>query len=213
VLGAPLVGAALDRRPRACAAIAVLVTLLALRPLVDDTLHPLRGPGSLQTTSRLEQYGAQYAGHPPGPLPGYAAAGRFLRDLGCRDVGLALGWDEWEHPLWVLLGPMRRVEHVAVTNVSARLEPRRPPFVPCAVVAGWGWDAARPDIEGRGYRLAWSDGRVKVFLPTGESGREAQRPRGGGPATAPGRPRAAISRSSAAATTRWPWAFRCQSRS
>jgi 4-amino-4-deoxy-L-arabinose transferase-like glycosyltransferase len=172
VLGAPLVGVTLGRHRRTGAAVAVLLLLFALRPLVDDTLHPLRGPGRVQTTSRLEQYGAVYARHPPSPLPGYAEAGRFVRGLGCRDVGLALGWDDWEHPLWVLLGPMRRVEHVAVTNDSARLEPRRPPFAPCAIVAGWDWDSARSDLEGRGYRLAWSEGGVKVFLPMDDSGRE-----------------------------------------
>jgi hypothetical protein len=54
----------------------------------------------------------------------------------CRTVGLKLGFDAFEYPIWMMLrnrGFAGRIDHYYVEHVSARLRPQAPP--PCAIIA------------------------------------------------------------------------------
>ena len=136
VLASPLVGVASDRFGRLSLAVAaVLMTVFAMRPLTVNRLAPLVGPHTVLNTPRIHQSFQTFGNQPSQRELGYVGAAEFLRSRKCADVGLLLGWDDWEHPLWVLLANGRgRIEHVAVTNRSAHLEGRRPAFAPCGIV-------------------------------------------------------------------------------
>jgi hypothetical protein len=55
---------------------------------------------------------------------------------GCGNVGLKLGFDAFEYPIWMMLrnrGFHGRIDHYYVEHVSARLASDAPP--PCAIIA------------------------------------------------------------------------------
>jgi len=163
VLASPLIALASDRFGKfALAFVAILMTMVAWPPLMLNRLAPLLGPSTVLNTSRVDLQFRMYSAY----KLGYVGAAEFLRSHGCADVGLLLSWDEWEHPLWVLRADGRgRIEHVAVTNNSARLAGRRPPFAPCGIVAGVDTVAQTLDLDEHCYRLSWSSPVLKVFLP------------------------------------------------
>ena len=167
VLAAPLVGVASDRFGRRSLAVAaVLLTVFALRPLTMNRLAPLVGPHTVRNTSRIHQTFQSFGNQPSQRELDYVGAAEFLRSRKCADVGVLLGWDDWEHPLWVLLENGRgRIEHVAVTNSSARLQGRRPAFTPCGIVVAVDTVAETLELDGRSYCNSWSSPVLKVFLP------------------------------------------------
>jgi hypothetical protein len=167
VLASPLVGVASDRFGRLSVAVAaILMTLFAMRPLAMNRLAPLVGPYTVLNTPRIHQSFQSFGNHPSQRELGYVGAAEFLRARKCADVGVLLGWDDWEHPLWVLLASGRgRIEHVAVTNSSARLEGRRPAFAPCGIVVAVHTVAESVELDGRSYCISWSGPVLKVFLP------------------------------------------------
>jgi hypothetical protein len=142
----------------------LFLAVCAWPPLVLNYLHPLLGERSVLKVARIDQY------FPFRPMvqAEYVGAAEFLRSRNCTEVGLVLGWDDFEHPLWVLLPELRaargRLEHVKVDNSSARLQLRYPPFTPCAVVRIGEATGDTLDIGAQSYRLTWSSGRMSVFV-------------------------------------------------
>ena len=168
VLASPLVGVAWEGSYRLILSATVLMTGLAARPLLQNRLAPLVGKHTVLNTPRLHQYFQAFSGGPDARERAYVAATTLLRAQNCADVGLLLGWDDWEHPLWVLLSEPEagegRIEHVEVTNSSARLASVRPAFAPCAIVVESVPVGDSIELEGRSYSLFWSSEGVKVFL-------------------------------------------------
>lgn len=87
---------------------------------------------------------------------------------GCAQVGLYLPDGEWEYPVWNLMAasglPGVRIEHVAVDNVSARLD--RGDFQPCAVFSTVPLPAGEfVGRDGSRYPLAWSLDPVYIYAP------------------------------------------------
>ena len=164
VLWSAAVGLAYEVHKKLLILTVLVMTLCASHPLLHMNLHPLLGERSVLRTSRVDQYFP----FRPDLKAEYMGAAEFLRSKECSDVGLVLGWDDFEHPLWVLLPELRmgrgRLEHVGVTNSSARLEEHRRPFTPCAVVAVSRVMFETVEIGGRSYRLGWSSHGMKVFL-------------------------------------------------
>lgn len=164
VLWSPAVGLIYELREKLLIVAALVMTLCAWPPLVHSYLHPLLGERSVLRTSRMDQYFP----FRPTLKADYIGAAEFLHSRGCAEVGLLLRWDDLEHPLWALLPEVwagrGRLEHVGVTNSSARLESRLRPFAPCAVVAVSNATCERLEVGGRSYRLAWSSNQMKVFL-------------------------------------------------
>ncbi len=191
VLAAPLVGVATEPwRQRRLVALALLAMgVLAVPPVVLNYLGPLALRANVFTVPRARQY-FHWFGQPSEPrLPDYLAGVAALHAMPCTDVGLLIGWDDWEHPWWVLVSeegrrPVR-IRHVAVENPSARLAGREPAFVPCGIVVGRREVGDGLEVDGRLYRLAWAGSDWRLFT---------------------------IVSSSPRATARWPDGARCQSR-
>ena len=152
-------------KARACELVGVVALVLVAwsRPfLFDNWSHPLVGEYSVLRANRRDQY--FFNG--PDKQDDYLGATSFLRGTDCRDVGLILSWRDWEYPIWALLPEARlsgRLEHVGVSDVSARLAARRPPFEPCAVLAVGAPDADSIQVERRAYRLSWAGRSTRVY--------------------------------------------------
>jgi hypothetical protein len=165
VLAAPLAGLVLTELlpTRGSVAVSLLLVAGALPCLVSLRPRPLlvadkvAEPGILQA-SRMDLYfsGAKYLEPPYSHMVG------AIQDAGCRQVGLALGGNSAEYPLWVMLGAPRsgvRLEWLVGGTPSARFA--APDFVPCAVVcqncpASWTQVHGLPEV----YR----NGRFRLFL-------------------------------------------------
>ena len=68
----------------------------------------------------------------------FALAADRLKDLGCRDIGLVTGEDDWEYPLWPLLQQRGmkniRIEHIDISGPTSGLKYPLGDFHPCAEV-------------------------------------------------------------------------------
>ena len=164
VLWSSVVGTVFQSHARLFAVTAMMMTCWALPFMVLSRSHPLIGAHSVLATDQILQ-SFRYNGANAAKFVG---AAEFLRSRGCAEVGLLVNWNGLEYALWVVLPEMRagrgRLEHVGVTNSSVLLESRRPPFVPCAVVAQYGPAVGTLEIGERTYHHAWSSGEVSVFL-------------------------------------------------
>jgi hypothetical protein len=165
VLASPLVGVALGRHRRLAVAGAIGFCALALPSLAMTWPRPLVGKDSVITMPRDAQ---RFRNH-PGLRPAYEAAAGVVGDMGCRRVGLILGWDGWEYPLWPLLrdrlGPGLSMEHVLVQNASRRFAPSGG-GAPCALVV------VEPRLgdtviwQGRAFVRRWVSGSIRVYEPS-----------------------------------------------
>jgi hypothetical protein len=115
----------------------VLFVVTSQFALFYNESRPLIGARSIFTVPRLEQY---FRNKPDLQAP-YTYAATLVQDKRCAEIGLWLGGNTWEYPLWILLNVGGtdgvRVEHVRVSNQSARasLHGGVNNFVPCAIVA------------------------------------------------------------------------------
>lgn len=162
VLWTPFIGWAASRilHGRAVAPVAIACMLGSLPVLLMSPQKPLLSRSNVFEVSRDQQYFVKRAtlAQP------YFSAAHVLRDLNCHYVGLLLGDDDWEYPLWVLANrPGMRFDHVAVTNVSERLAGSGAPDVPCAIL---GTQKDRPGemkVEGTRYRQIWQSQAISVY--------------------------------------------------
>jgi len=78
----------------------------------------------------------QYFRNRPDLKESYSKTARLIQGMRCKDIGLHMGEDDWEYPLWVLMqetsGHAFRIEHVDVANESSKIPLRN--FEPCAVI-------------------------------------------------------------------------------
>jgi hypothetical protein len=171
VLWAPIIGLVLSiiSPRRLTGALMVVLLLCALPYALTNSQRPLMGSRTIFTRPRSVQYFSE--NEPAGSL--YLEASRFLLARNCVDIGLLLGWNSYEYPLWVLIQQRRpevRFEHVDVRNVSAALSlrARYEHFNPCAVFVTA--DSVQSDekviqVNGAQYLRKWERGSVGVFLP------------------------------------------------
>jgi hypothetical protein len=99
--------------------------------LFNDVGRPINPKKAFLTLPREQQYFWQ---NRPLYTP-YAQVADAIIASGCQQVGLKLGYDDWEYPLWILLhnrGFRGYIKHVYVTGEAAQLRTAVP--VPCAVV-------------------------------------------------------------------------------
>ena len=71
----------------------------------------------------------------------------------CRDVGLRIGWDDWEQPFWQFFPgdpKTRRLEHVLVPGAPEG------EFRPCAIVSTLADDGSGVQLGGIRYEPGWS---------------------------------------------------------
>jgi hypothetical protein len=141
----------------------VALTVSSFPYLLGNASRPVIGANSVLCSDRMSQY---FKNRPDLAIP-YERAAALVRGTQCTEMGLITGGDDWEYPLWVLTGAARgrrRLEHIAVDNVSGRIPVD---FTPCAVIA------TRPQLDeeiayrGTTYKKVPEAGSVAVFLPQG----------------------------------------------
>jgi hypothetical protein len=135
VLGAPL-AALLVERLRYTAVVVLLALFLVnnARPaLFQNWTRPLKGPNSLVTTARADNYFSDM-GQWNNRASYLESVDRTARS-GCTEVGLDISENQLEYPFQALLrrsNPKVRFVHTGVTNASARYAAGSP--MPCAVL-------------------------------------------------------------------------------
>ncbi len=98
-----------------------VLVLAAVPPLFLNERHPLVGRKNIFNMSRSEQY---FSYRKFMALP-YVLSVKYAGARSTSDVGLLLGGDDWEYPLWILLkkdNPNVHIWHRGVKNVSGSLE-------------------------------------------------------------------------------------------
>jgi len=122
VLAAPFVAAVFCKRwnERFVLAIALALLLSALPWLLFNRSRSLIGNPNVWNRNRFEQYFTNR----PQIRDAYLGAADFLKSKNCRRIGLEVGPNDWEYPLWPLLKAGNEtipIEHVHVQNRSALL--------------------------------------------------------------------------------------------
>jgi len=167
VLWSPVIGTVLSSKlsARATNCIALTLILLALPWVLLNKHRPLVGKRTIFNTSRTAQYFAARSEW----KDAHSAAAKFVTARGCSAVGLWLRRYDWEYPFWVLLrgtgGPVR-IEHVNVSNVSARKADggRFRDFRPDVVLSVGAGEIPEVVIGGETFKRARSWGAVGVFI-------------------------------------------------
>ncbi|NEQ17571.1 MAG: hypothetical protein F6K44_29140, partial [Moorea sp. SIO3E2] len=151
--------------------IAVLLIITSLPWALSGRERPLLGANSIFNTSRTEQYFNSRSRI----QSGYLGAIDVLKSSKCTDIGLYLGDNDWEYPLWILLQEQTdspvRIEHINVKNTSASKSElsTNSKFIPCGIFS----TKPEPDqtnqaeeitYQNRIYPQAWSKDKVKIFL-------------------------------------------------
>ena len=153
VLGSALVGLAASRTRALAAALIAISLLVALPPLLRNRLAPLVGQRNVFNTTPVEQTFQAFGG-PPMPMEAaYLGALDVVGTAGCRDVGLLIGWDDWEQPFWQFFpggAEGRRIEHVLVPGAPEE------EFRPCAIISTLADDGAGVRLGGLRYEQRWS---------------------------------------------------------
>jgi hypothetical protein len=132
VLGMPLAGLVLCRFRSNWPAfgVALLAFGLAVPVALHNTSRPLVGPKAYYRQDRIDQY---YLSSGPELARIHLEITHAVLALKGTRIGLRLGRDDWEYPLWVRLrssGLNPRIEHVDVANPSAKYSAALPPFDP-----------------------------------------------------------------------------------
>ncbi|MGD0404988.1 MAG: hypothetical protein ABSB66_17530 [Candidatus Acidiferrales bacterium] len=137
LLGVALMGVVLERSwPRvALTSVACLLLLAALPFVLLNSLRPLvsvKSP-SIFSQSRTETY---FADSHRWQLHSYSAAASFVKATGCNSVGVDSSFDDFDYPMFALLGAGhgdRQVRYAEVKNLTA--EYARPDSTPvCAII-------------------------------------------------------------------------------
>jgi 4-amino-4-deoxy-L-arabinose transferase-like glycosyltransferase len=142
-------------KPRWICGMAVVFFCAALPWLFLNKQHPWRGPVSIWKISKPLQYFYKK----PDMAVHFSSVAAQLVAHHCRNIGLMLGEDSWEYPLWAMLRlyephGTRRIEHVGVNNQSAHLKYPLGDFIPDALVM-FGRDTEQISLPDGRYRRAW----------------------------------------------------------
>ena len=113
-------------------AILIILVVLSLPWVLQNISRPLIGKNSILNTSRCDQY----FNNRTHIKESYYKSSLLINLQQCRDIGLDLGRDDWEYPIWALLrrttNRIPRIEHINVNNGSGKISGGI--FNPCAVL-------------------------------------------------------------------------------
>lgn len=169
VLGVPLIAIVLEAlftHQRVIVQLGCMVLLIALSYksvpyLFSNATKPF---GKLFSTPRVEQYfaAATYNVSP------YISAIDYIDEIGCQNVGLLLGVDDYEYPLWAISQKNgyvdRKFTHLDVRNGSEISRPQEPFANFCAIFTLRTKDRGF-SLNGTSYSLAWSLDQVSIYRP------------------------------------------------
>lgn len=145
--------------------LAVVILLLAVPWLLHCQTRPLIGENNIFKVSRNEQYFAM----PIGIKGHFLQLKDYLKDKNPSQIGLYLGDDTWEYPLWVLLRQDSqdiRFEHINVTNASSKKYDIPPfdNFSPDTIISIDRDDQNEILVKDNVYVKKWSSGRVRLYF-------------------------------------------------
>ncbi|WP_337286853.1 glycosyltransferase family 39 protein [Candidatus Methylomirabilis sp.] len=145
----------------------IALTVVSLPYLAYNSTRPLIGANSVLSSKRDSQY---FRNRPELALS-YDRVAALVKESQCTHVGLMIGDDDWEYPLWVMTGASEGrilLKHIAVDNVSGRIPSH---FTPCAVIV----TAPRPgeelvyDDSHTTYTKAFDGGSVVLYFSRRDS--------------------------------------------
>ena len=162
ILGSPIVGltlATLGSR-RLVYLVAALLIIGSLPYLVWNESRPILKRNNVINMPRFEQYffasRDRYAA--------YSQVGELGRATACQDIGLILGIDGWEYPIWVALQQYPslsiHIRHVGVTNISRNLPDRD--TIPCLVIADSDL-SGEVRVGNQAYQRFWSSSLLSMW--------------------------------------------------
>lgn len=141
-------------------AIFLLVAALVFS-VTRNVTRTLIGEATLFNTDRI----TLYFENRPELQPRYIEVISIIQDEECDTIGLDMGSDDWEYPLWVLLDDDSSINHV-----NARFGPDAPSdYVPCAVLHIN--SEVLPDndttltVNSAEFVPVWTEENVQVLLP------------------------------------------------
>jgi len=137
ILAAPLIAIVLFESNKKIGQSMMIIFLIACIPwLFMNKSRPIVGERSIFQNDRSHQY---FYNHPDLEKY-YEGAVDFVARTGCNDIGIIIGRDDWEYPLWVLLQKKLsydfRLEHVLVSNPIHTMDMDYPlgDFLPCVIM-------------------------------------------------------------------------------
>ncbi len=157
IISAPLIGLVFDRWRWVFVFIGGFLLVMALMTLVHSTTRPLVGPYKLMQTDRRGYYFLKT----PESAGIYMRAAAVINASQCRDVGLLLGGDTWEYPLWALTG------YGQVKFRSIGLGGKEAGRSPCLAVR---LDASVDKLwcaDGQCFVKVWEESPIGIFVPVG----------------------------------------------
>jgi len=173
ILMSPFVGVVLSKLKKQKIAIFIVTFLLvsSLPWVFFNRYRPIIDSNNIFQTSRIEQY---FSNRPF--LKGtYTGAVDFLNSKRCSNIGLSMGKDPWEYPLWVLLQQNNqkivKIQHINVTNISAILEKEDSykDFEPCGIISMETKKSKQKksqeiNFKGKTYVRSWDSPEMGVFI-------------------------------------------------
>ncbi|MDA8408342.1 MAG: hypothetical protein M0T73_15985 [Deltaproteobacteria bacterium] len=166
VLFAPVAGLTISKLKYRWVSCGIMVFLmLAALPLIFyNHSRPLIGSNNIFSRTRADQY---FANQPSLAGP-YEKAVHVVSKLGCSQIGLIIGVDDWEYPLWALrsekMRSTERIEHVLVTNSSAKALSKEDHFVPCCIISTQNPTLEKLTVGDFEYSRLWNQNPVSVYV-------------------------------------------------
>jgi len=101
----------------------------------------------------------------------YTTVASFLKANGCFNVGLKIGGDDWEYPLWSLLAHSSRdkvnFEHIQVENISKKTRNKRYDIEvekQCAIFVAEARDQSKLNNGYANFNFALRSGEFSIYL-------------------------------------------------
>jgi 4-amino-4-deoxy-L-arabinose transferase-like glycosyltransferase len=139
VLMSPFAGVILSKIKKDKIAFFIITFLLisSLSWVFFNRYRPIIANSTILKISRIEQYFSNR----PYLKETYTGAVEFLNSEKCSNIGLSMGNDPWEYPLWVIWQQNKQeriqIQHINVNNISALREKEYPykEFIPCGIIS------------------------------------------------------------------------------
>lgn len=128
----------------------IALTLVSFYWLVNNLSRPMNPTSDLWRQPRINQYFTRLARLQPLDEQMTTA----IMTANCHQVGLDVGEDAWEYPLWVLFREANypvTMRHIQVKNQSRVLIPQG--FTPCAVISEFAEKQYGPEVASQ--RVGW----------------------------------------------------------
>jgi hypothetical protein len=142
------------------ALIAIILIAASISYIINNPSRPIIGPDSVFDKDRVSQY---FTNRQDIMQP-YKMAADLIRMRNCKKIGLIIGSDDWEYPLWVLTGASNgesRIESINVGNSSSLFSNS---FTPCAIITTVSKPEQMMMFEETTYSMMLEATPVAVFL-------------------------------------------------